>query len=234
MKIESIAILTVAAAFAALPAQAQVLNGGFSSGLTSWTQLGDVSIQSGAALLTTAAVNFEDDAPASAGAFNFSGIAAADSSNSLDTFSNLSVDALDPDAGSLVFAFEGSALKQTFTVGAGDVIFFQWQFLTNDPLADYAYVVINGTKINLGQASLASTSSSPFAFESAVNTFSSQAFPSAQTVDFVVGVVDVNDFNGTTALQFDNVQIVPEPSSAMLALAGLLGLAGRRRSRERK
>jgi len=232
MKIETIAI--IAAAFAALPAQAQVLNGDFSSGLTSWTPLGDVSVQSGAAFLTTASVTFEDDAPALAGAFNFSGTAAADSTNILDTFSNLSVGALDPDAGSLIYAYEGSALKQSFTVAAGDVISFQWQFLTNDPLADYAYVVINGTKTDLGQASLAGTPSSPFAFESGVNTFFSQVFPSAQTVDFVVGVVDVNDFNGTTALQFDNVQIVPEPSTAMLALVGLLGLAGRRRSNERK
>jgi len=229
MKIPTLAALTLASLATALPARAQVLNGSFSLGLTSWNALGDVSIQSGSAFLTTASL-LDDDAPSLAAAFNFSGTAAVASSPDLENFSNLAPGALDPNPNSLIYAFEGSALKQSFTVAAGDVLSFQWELLTNDPLADYAYVVINGVKTDLGTSALATTPGSPFSFVTGVNTFS-QTFASAQTVNLVFGLVDVNDFSGTTALRIDNVQAVPEPSLAILSALGLFGLACRRPAR---
>lgn len=47
-----------------------VTNGNFSNGLTGWAALGDVAVQSGAVWMTTASVAYEDDYPASTGAFN--------------------------------------------------------------------------------------------------------------------------------------------------------------------
>lgn len=227
MKLHQLAALTLTGLVAALPSHAQVLNGDFSSGLTNWTSMGDVSVQAGSAFLTTASVAFDDDAPSLAAAFNYSGIAAAAASNELDVFSGLAVDALDPDPGSLIYAFEGSAMKQTFNVAAGDVLSFNWKFVTNDVAADYAYVVINGVKSDLGVSSSAATPSSPFAFESSMGVFN-QFFASAQTVTLSVGVVDVNDFSGTTALLVDNVQ-VPEPNAVGLGLMGAVALLVRRR-----
>lgn len=231
MKLQTIAAITIIGLVATAPVQAQIINGDFGSGLTNWTSIGDVSIQSGAAFLTTASSLSDDDAPSASGAFNLSAINVVPSSGGLDAFSGLALDALDPNPDSLVFAFEGSALKQTFTVAAGEVLSFEWRLFTNDPIADYAYVVINGVKTDLGLSALAATVSSPFAFESGLNVFS-QVFPSAQTVTLSVGVVDVNDFSGTTALSVDNVQVVPEPSALGLGLVAAAGLLARRRQRQ--
>jgi len=233
MNLKALALLSLAGFSLSGAAHAAITNGGFSSGLTGWTTTGDVSVQSGAAFLTTASTAFDDDAPSLAGAFNSSGNAAVDTTGVLDAFSGLGVGALDPDPSSLIFAFEGSALKQTFSVNAGDTLSFDWQLVTNDPAADYAYVVINGAKTNLALASIASTASTPFAFESAASLFS-QTFATAQSVTLGLGVVDVNDFSGTTALRLDNVTLtpIPEPSTAAFGLLAAAAMVRRRRARQ--
>lgn len=212
-------------------AQAQIINGSFSLGLTGWTLAGDVSNQLGTAFLTTASL-LDDDFPAANGAFNFSGTAAVSSAPALESFSSLASGALDPDPGNLIFAYEGSAMKQSFSVGSGDTLSFQWKLLTNDPLADYAYVVINGTRTVLSAASAATTPSSPFQVETPFSVFT-HTFTSAGQVELSVGVLDVNDFSGTTALQIDNVSLaaVPEPGFSTLCLMGIGSVLGLRRQR---
>lgn len=204
-------------------AMAAVTNGGFAgNSLTGWSKLGDVTTQSGGAFLTTASLAFQDDFPEDAATFNASGISAYDVAlGGFESFAALNAGALDTDS---EFAFEGSLLKQTFTVNAGDTLNFNWNFFTNEGInQDYAFVAINGALTKLTQASSAVIPSVPYDFSTGANLFS-QTFASASSVTLAFGVVDINDYNETSALWFDNVQLtaaVPEPETYAMLLAGL-------------
>lgn len=211
-----------------------VTNGSFNDGLNGWSALGDVNLQAGAILMTTASVDFEDDFPEAAGAFNASGNAAAEVAvvGGVEDFIGIPLGALDSNE---QFAFEGSVLKQTFNVNAGDTLSFNWNFFTNETStgADYAFVSINGALTTLATPLDAANSSLPYAYTTGFQTFS-QTFDAASSVTLAFGVVDVNDYNVTSALWFDNVAlnvaVVPEPETYAMLLAGLglLGFASRR------
>jgi hypothetical protein len=230
MKKQGITIATVLAMLFAGNAMA-VTNGSFNSGLNGWSALGDVNLQAGAILMTTASVYFEDDFPESAGAFNASGNAAAEVAvvGGVEDFIGIPLGALDSNDN---FAFEGSVLKQTFNVNAGDTLTFNWNFFTNESStgADYAFVSINGALTTLATPLDATNSSLPYAYTTGFQTFN-QTFNTASSVTLAFGVVDVNDYNVTSALWFDNVAVVPEPETYAMLLAGLglLGFASRRK-----
>jgi hypothetical protein len=218
----------VAAAFGLLFAgNALAVNNGHFSGLIGWQKLGDVAVQSGAALMTTASATYEDDFPAAAGAFNVSAFETADA-GSMVGFAGLQVaEALDLNGN---FATEGSLLAQNISVNAGDIISFDWELFTNETgesaQPDYAFVVLDGARTVLAQAGDAATASSPYAFTTGRQTFTyTFVNPGSQRLAF--GVVDVNDYSVTTALWLDNVSVtpVPEPKDWLLMLAGL-GLVG--------
>ncbi len=195
--------------------------------LNGWSTLGDVLTTSSTARLTTASLGFEDDFPSAAGAFNVSGTLATDNfDGSLDLFSGLTYGALGSDA------FEGSALKQTFNVNAGDTLSFSWKFLTNEGTQpDYAFIVINGVASTLASTAAATTPSNPLAWETVGGVFS-HSFASASTITLAVGVVDIGDYNVTSELNISNVALAPVPESYAMLLAGLglMGLVARRRS----
>lgn len=212
---------------------AQILNGSFSSGFASWSAFGDASAASGAAFITTASLD-QDDFPAAAGAFNTSGVSAglAGVPAGLEQASGLALGALDLDP--VNFASEGSAITQTFNVNAGDTLSFSYKFLTNEgSFLDYAYFAINGTKFNLAQVANATTPSSPFSFETSLLT-GTHFFNTGGSVTLSFGVVDIGDFNTTSALLIDNVALtpIPEPAAAAaLMAAGILGFTALRRRR---
>jgi hypothetical protein len=208
-----------------------VNNGDFSAGLTDWTSLGDVTVISGAAMLTSASVDFDDDYPDVAGAFNASGTAA-------DTVDNIEA-SLDVAAKTLGdYATEGSLLKQTFNVNAGDTLSFNWNFFTNEPavngFADYAFVSINGVISTLATAADATFADVTYAFTTNAGSFN-HVFASAGAVELGFGVLDMNDYNVTSALTLDNVTLVAAPIpeadtyALMLAGLGLVGFMARRR-----
>ncbi len=212
-----------------------VTNGSFNSGLNGWSALGDVNLQAGAILMTTASVDFEDDFPEAAGAFNASGSAAAEVGvvGGVEDFVGIPIGALFEDG---IFETEGSVLKQTFNVNAGDTLTFNWNFFTNETSegADYAFVSINGALTTLATPLDAVNSSLPYAYTTGFQTFS-QTFNTASSVTLAFGVVDANDYNVTSALWFDNVAlnvaVVPEPETYAMFLAGLglMGVASRRK-----
>lgn len=221
-------LLMATAALAAAPASwaGVVVNGDFSAGLTGWSSLGDVTASGGSAQLSTASL-YVDDAPAAAGAFNLSGTSAAlvGVPGGVEAFSGLSLGSLDPDPAAGIWAFEGSALRQTLAVAAGDTLRLDWHFSSQeDPLTgmnDYAFLVIDGLLIRLTDVSNA-VGSGQFSY----------SFNTAGTVELALGVVDVGDFIGTSTLGIDNVVLdsalaVPEPGSLALALLGL-GMLRRR------
>lgn len=122
-------------------ARAGFINGSFESGnFTGWTTTGDTLVTgsgigvtpihgSSQAFLTTASNNGDFN--------NFSGSDAV-SAAALESFLGLS-------AGTVGNGFEGSAIRQTVTVNAGDVLTFRYKFLTTEgSQTDFAFVTLTG------------------------------------------------------------------------------------------
>lgn len=235
--------LTAVALCAAAPlALAAPVNGGFESGLAGWSVAGDGAAVTGSApeglaqlVLTNAAVAFDDDAPAPAGAFNVSGSEPLAAGGPLEIILGLAPGALDPDAAQAVQAFEGSAAIQSFEAAAGSVLSFRWNFASNDLLpGDYAFVVIDGTLSRLADVSQLASPGGAWSLQSGYATFA-HGFAAGGLHTVAFGVVDINDFGASSALYVDAVQLsaVPEPTTgALLALGlGAVALARRRRAR---
>ncbi|MBD2363589.1 PEP-CTERM sorting domain-containing protein [Anabaena minutissima FACHB-250] len=209
------------------PAQAIVLNGDFSNNLNQWETTGDVSISNGQALLTTASSTLEDDYPEPAGQFNFSGTEVIPIGE-LETF--VGVNPLELGE----YAIEGSALKQTFTVQAGDILSFSWQFLTNEETPDLfgtndaAFIILKNLNSSSNVIRLADTNGvfSPsttlgFSAATGVNTFKSQSLTAGNYI-LALAIAGDGDNNVTSALLVDNVKTqpgnaepVPEPESIL-------------------
>jgi hypothetical protein len=190
---------------------------------SSWQQIGDVVTPESGANLSTASLQFQDDAPASAGAFNYSGIPAVDAGFYPDLQDFLALaDPSDLDIGG--FAFEGSAMKNTLTLAAGDTLSFDWNFRTNETLnKDFAFLLVDSTLIKLADFTDATQADSPFLQETGIRSYT---FNTPGTYTFALGVVDVDDYGITSALEISNARLervpVPEPST-MLGLIAVLG-----------
>jgi hypothetical protein len=241
MHILHASLLAAALGASAISPALAVTNGSFENGLSGWETLGDVApFQAFAidglaqALLTTASVDFQDDAPAAAGEFNWSGIPAAEVGmpDGIEDFVGLAIGALDPDPDNFVAAYEGSAMRQSFSVNVGDTLYFDWVLASVDfANPDYAFAVIDGQFTRLGDTGDLVNFDNGIGF-TAPATFS-HTFALGGEITLAFGVVDVLDFNGSSALLVDNVRIapVPEPETWAMLLAGLglLGLVARRK-----
>ncbi|MGL4401715.1 MAG: PEP-CTERM sorting domain-containing protein [Luteolibacter sp.] len=122
---------------------------------------------------------------------------------------------------------EGSAMKQTFTVLAGDAITFDWQYLTNESSFDLAFIVLNGVFTELVNSSAATPGASYGYANSVSGTYTSSTFAVDTLVTLAIGVADTGDFASSSALRIPTV--VPEPSSYVLLGLGLMGFLGMRR-----
>lgn len=220
-------------------------NGSFESGLTNWSTDGDVLVTTSGrkiGILSTASLDYEDDAPLGAGFNNNSGTAAVDFSFN-NNLAGVPVGSLDIGG----FAYEGSALRQSFMATAGQQITvkFDWAFLSSDTAnADFGFIAINDTVV-----SFVNTASSPlvssftgnfgdFSSASWVFTENSYTYTAASdgAVSLVIGVADIGDYLGTSELRIDNVSVsaVPEPETYALMLAGLGLMGGYIRRRQKK
>jgi hypothetical protein len=238
------------AGMVANPAHASSLvNGSFESGFTGWSTIGDVSTTgvfnvisptegSNQALLTTANTTLFDDIIGAPGAYNYSGISAADArSNSpdLQTFLGLSPTALNF-TGAAPFNFphdskEGSAIKQSITLHTESTISFNWSFLTNDgaPLfpgdpRDTAFVTLYSTNSDLASRTIevlrqsepvpptgfypTTPNGSTFQLAEGIFTFNSGLLAAGE-YHLGIGVYDVDGTDKTSALLVDNVRITP-------------------------
>ncbi len=201
-----------------------IINGDFNNGLNNWVISGDVSIFEGQALLTTASAITNNNEVTDI--------------ISLSTFLGVEPSALDP-TDSFLGAFEGSAIKQTFTALAGDKLEFSWNFLTNESGGqdisnnDTAFLTLVNTgndssrviKLADTNSSLISSSNSlGFLDETGINSFSTTLTPG----EYVLGltVVDEGDFTVSSALLIDDVQIIndpdPKPTPEPTTILGLL------------
>lgn len=197
-----------------------------------WDTFGDVITDDmgGTSMSTNALSN--DDSPEPDTNFNFSDSPAIDS---IDLGNNLGVDyppGLDPDPDNFVQAFEGSGLTQNLSFTEATTFSFDFTFQTNDEtftdqgfdFDDYAFFVTNGTVIPIaGTFDSLVTSGSNYQRE--ISGRFSQTFAPG-SFDISLGVVDVGDFNESSALIVSNAQT--NPSSAKVPESslnwGFLGL----------
>lgn len=205
---------------------APLANGSFANGLNGWTAVGDaIATGTPSAMLTTAFSDGGDDAIN----LNLSGNSSvlANQVGGLEELAGLDFGALDFGGD---FAFEGSALTQSFSVNAGDVLSFNFSFLTNEDRTaalfnnDGAFVSINGVGTLLSNvlSTNAVNGLGPFSFGNDGSfTFT---FTQSGMVNLAIGVFDTNDSAVSSALTVSNVSVtpaVPEPTSIALLLAGL-------------
>ena len=205
------------------PAQAVTID------LGSWTRVGDAEFTGNQVNLSTASSTTQDDFPQPAGTFNYSGNSPVAAGGAIETSVGLSAGALDNDFFNA--ATEGSAITTNLNVRKGDRLIFDWNFLTNDIFDDYAFFVANGVVTRLADVSDAANSSINFSSETGTRNFS-YTFANAGNYQVGIGVVDIGDFNSTSALQISNAQTepVPEPLTILgTAVAGGFGVMLRRK-----
>lgn len=140
---------------------------------------------------------------------------------------------------------EGSAIKQTFVANAGDILTFQWDFLTDlDPSEsdynDFAFFTLNNILNPLADTSNA-TNTNFFTRLAKETGYQSTSYKITTAGTYVLGfgVVDMGDTTVNSALLVDNIKLsaastsVPEPTSTLGLLAlGAFGISWRLRQQK--
>ncbi|GAA6615499.1 PEP-CTERM sorting domain-containing protein [Scytonema sp. NUACC26] len=189
--------------------------------LGSWKRSGDVSQTVGQATLTNAATDGNDDFSSNPNNIvNVSGNAPIDPNlgiGPLETFLEIAPGTLGLDA------TEGSAIKSPIALDfqSGDIFSFDWEFVSNDPSNDRAFVTI---------ANLA-----PFFLNGNSGRFS-YSFKTSGSYSIGIGVFDGgNDVIGSSKLVASNANVepVPEPLTILGSMTAL-GWGWRMRQRFRK
>jgi hypothetical protein len=221
----------------ARPAQAALSNGGFETGdLTSWSSIGNASVQDSTygvvppegkfqGLLTTG------DSSLSNGAGGPAVLA-----SQLDTFLGLAAGTLEGMGGG---ATNGSAMKQTFSATAGDVISFKWDFLTRDSGGlDFGFFMLQpqipAPTILATSSNAVNPSLTVFSNETGYQTTGPIVIGVTGTYTISFGVVNTGDTLFNSGLLVDAVTqngstgpinggvTVPLPAAAYVAPLGLL------------
>ncbi len=209
---------------------ATLINGGFETGdFTGWTTLGEISIETSA--FGTGPTEGTSQASLSTAGAAFAG-------SIIEEFLGLDPGSLDQLGASLdVLPFpggvasQGSAIRQTFTANAGDILTFDWNFLTNEtasfiPLNDFSFVSISSlSALGTTFPPAGPLSMTQFFQETGFQPFSF-TIPTTGTYTLGIGVTDWRDTTKDSVLLVDNVQLasVPEPTSTLGLLAfGALG-----------
>lgn len=127
-------------------------------------------------------------------------------------------------------ASEGSALKREITVNAGDILKFDWNFLTNEneneTYNDFAFLSISSLETLADTFTPSIFSFSSLSKETGYQTYT-YTFQNAGTYTLGLGVVDVGDNAVNSALLVDNFQLytdsqsVPEPNGIFASIITL-------------
>jgi hypothetical protein len=253
--ITAIFILSSNATYAAL------INSGFETGdFTGWSTIGDASVRDVTSGINpiqgiySAIINVEDGEPPLTPLPNpISGNDPISGNNEvsldlIDSFLGLpsgSSEGLKIIAGPSAFGdYAGSAIKQTITASAGQIISFDYKFLTSENpdeafFNDFAFFSLVDSGGGFITSYLADTFTKPlntsgsayYNLESDLLNFS-YIIPSSGTYTLGFAVVDVEDLDQHSGLLVDNISSVPIPPALWLFGSGLLGLAGMARRKK--
>jgi hypothetical protein len=202
-------LLACAGAFLTSPAgAASINNGGFETGsLSGWTSAGDASV----------VTSSFGSGPAS-GTYQalIQGGASGSTPSALETF--LAVPGGSLDALGNGTAHGGSAIAQTFTATAGEVLSFNWNFITDElppsVFNDFAFWSLNSSLSTLASANGSTlTLNSSGLLQTGAGEFS-VVIPTTGTYTMDFGVANVSDTGGMPQLLLDDVQLgasTPEP-----------------------
>ena len=189
-------------------ATCHIRNGGFEADIMRWETIGRTHIE------TTKNSNSSTTGNKQAYLDTFS-VQTADIVE-LAKFLETNVDRLN----SLGEVYEGSAIKTSITVDAGDTLSFDWNFLTDEtPDGDYNNDFAFFTLSQLGITKLADTfstfepspiNSTNYLYQTGFHTYT-YTFTTSGTYSLGIGVVDVEDGSFDSGLIIDNVSVVRPP-----------------------
>ena len=207
-----VSLIGVASLFDTNPASATIItNGSFENDFTGWETLGSASVRTArfGSQPTDGSFYAQLDTFLPQEKENFQELA---------NFLELDITVLDQ-IGGKGEVFEGSAIRTTFTAVAGDVLNFDYNFLTDDfgseYFNDFAFVGISGQLNGLADTfSVLADSMTPFVNETGFNTYS-QKIGTSGTYTVTIGVTDVGDGAFDSGVLIDNVNVVrleiPDP-----------------------
>ncbi|NEO76542.1 PEP-CTERM sorting domain-containing protein [Moorena sp. SIO4G3] len=208
-----VSLIGVASLFDTNPASATIItNGSFENYFTGWETLGSASVRTAGfgSQPTDGSFYAQLDTFLPQEQENFVELA---------NFLELDITVLDQIGKGKGEVFEGSAIRTTFTAVAGDVLNFDYNFLTDDfgseYFNDFAFVGISGQLNGLADTfSVLADSMTPFVNETGFKTYS-QKIAASGTYTVTIGVTDVGDGAFDSGVLIDNVNVVrldiPDP-----------------------
>lgn len=128
----------------------------------------------------------------------------------------------------------GTGVSQDVTVSAGDTLYFDWNFLSDElnesaTYNDFAFFSVSGSAYLLASrnSSTFDIGSPPAGFDGQTDWSTySYTFPAAGTYKIGFGVFNVGDTGHNSVLLLDAISIpVPEPAGVALLATGLLAVA---------
>ena len=128
------------------------------------------------------------------------------------------ISAISPGDGTYIdSATEGSGIKDSFGFVIGDVISFDYNFMTDelppDFVNDYAFVSIGGQVSLLDHVLGSPTSASDYYYRETGYKSFSYLSPVTGILDFGIGIVDVADNVVDSALLIDNIRVTRDSST---------------------
>lgn len=223
-------LLSLSALEISSPAQASILNGGFeTNSFSSWSTFGTTTVQTSALGSGPTAGTYQallQTVP-------------SDNYVALEQFLGLSSGSLD--ALGYGETFGGSAIKQSFTVNAGDTLSFDWNFLTNESSSsfnnDFAFLTLGSPSGLADTNTIFLPSATAFSSETGFKNFS-RSFSASGTYTLGIGVVNVFDGETQSGVLVDNVVVSSSPTSvptpALFPGLLALGIKIRRSKNSRK
>jgi hypothetical protein len=240
-KLPTLTLITVAGLLVATAeiSPAAVVNGSFETGnFSDWNTSGQASVENSSFQVTPVNGNYQAVLQTCVFVGACDDNQSLTNANDLESFLDLSGNQL-----SNLSVVEGSAIKQTITANAGDVLSFYWNFLTdedanNTDYNDFAFFTLNNTLYSLADIKSSFPVNPSFSHLKKETGYQTYTITISVTGNYILGfgVVDVDKTGGgdntiNSALLVDNIKLtniakVPEPDT-LFGLLLTLGLASK-------
>lgn len=233
---------------AAAQAGAVTINPSFETGdTTGWTVVGDVSVVNASFGVTPTDGTYQILLTTGAGAVSRADTEAAMGLPNAEIRRIFRRQIYNPGESTGRRPIEGSAIQQSFYADAGDVLTFDWNFLTDEAVpedyyTDFLWGYLEMPSGGTGEAALAHANQDPGNFFASASTFNLETgyqtftftFTETGTYTLTLGVHDLEDAMFDSGAIFDNFFLskAPEPDTFLLVAGGLLGLAWHARRRK--